>query len=478
MPGALRKTILYMPASLLGPLIQLATIVILTHWLRPAELGIYALAVAVQDLAQIATLSWWSQYVLRYLDETQPDRRAAQDRTEIAVLIMAALVQTCIIAGATAFIVLDAPDPLLLAAVALAGAARALVGHWSVRARAAEQIGLYALAQIGGPGLTLALTLLGFVLVAPSLTVAFFAMAIGHLIVAAPLAQRGRYRHASTGIDRAVLVTAFRYGIFTTLGAGLSWVSMQSVRFVTDFTLGAAAVGLLHVGWGVGQRLATQLGVLATQALFPIAAAKARTEGIEVGVRQLGPAAPVLLAVLAPTVIAAVLLAEPAAALLVAAEYQSATATILPLATLAGAIRVFRHHYLDEVLQLAEEPRLMAMLDGMEAGLTILLCVVGAMTYGLTGAVLGALAATTLTTLAGWRLIARRYGPPLTLRDALAAAGASAAMILVLALMPSPAGLVGLLASGALAGLAYVVAFAAIDHKRMLAIVQESRRGG
>ncbi len=87
-PGALRKTILYMPASLLGPLIQLATIVILTHWLRPAELGIYALAVAVQDLAQIATLSWWSQYVLRYLDETQPDRRAAQDRTEIAVLIM------------------------------------------------------------------------------------------------------------------------------------------------------------------------------------------------------------------------------------------------------------------------------------------------------------------------------------------------------------------------------------------------------
>ncbi len=120
----------------------------------------------------------------------------------------------------------------------------------------------------------------------------------------------------------------------------------------------------------------------------------------------------------------------------------------------------------------------MAMLDGMEAGLTILLCVVGAMTYGLTGAVLGALAATTLTTLAGWRLIARRYGPPLTLRDALAAAGASAAMILVLALMPSPAGLVGLLASGALAGLAYVVAFAAIDHKRVLAIVQESRRGG
>ncbi len=323
----------------------------------------------------------------------------------------------------------EARDPLLLAAVALAGAVRALVGHWSVRARAAEQIGLYALAQIGGPGLTLAFSLIGFALVAPSLTIAFLAMALGHAIVAVPLARRARYRPPVPGLDRTLLGAAFRYGIFTTIGAGLAWVSMQSVRFVTDIALGAAAVGLLHVGWGVGQRLATQLGVLATQALFPIAAGTARAEGVEAGVRKLAPAAPVLVAVLTPAVIVTFLLAEPAAALLVAAEYQSATATILPLATLAGAIRVFRHHYLDEVLQLAEEPRLMAMLDGLEAGLTIVACSVGAVTYGLTGAVLGALAATTIATLAGWRLIARRYGAPLTPRDALAATGAAGAMV-------------------------------------------------
>ncbi len=85
--GVLRKTLLYSPASLLGPLLQLATIIILTHWLRPADLGIYALAVAIQDLAQIATLSWWSQYVLRYLDDQRPEGRAEQDRTELAVLV-------------------------------------------------------------------------------------------------------------------------------------------------------------------------------------------------------------------------------------------------------------------------------------------------------------------------------------------------------------------------------------------------------
>ncbi len=472
MAGALRKTILYMPASLLGPLIQLATIVILTHWLRPAELGAYALAVAVQDLAQIATLSWWSQYILRYLDDARPDNRIAQDRTEIAVLIGAGLVQAALVATAMIAIGDGPPDLPLLSAIVVAGIARAVVGHWSVRARSAEQIGLYALAQVGGPGLTLALSLIGFTLVTPSLTVAFVAMALGHLIVAAPLARHARYRLPSVGVDRTVLASAFRYGIFTTLGAGLAWISMQSVRFVTDAILGAAAVGLLHVGWGVGQRLATQLGVLATQALFPIAAGKARTDGIEAGVRQLAPAAPVLLAVLAPVVVAAFLLAEPAAALLVAAEYQSATASILPLAALAGAVRVFRHHYLDEVLQLAEEPRLMAMLDGLEAGLTILFCTLGAVTYGLTGAVLGALVATAVATLAGWRLIAKRHGPPLTPRDALAAAGASAVMVLALALLPAPTGLLALAGAGALAGVAYAVTFAVIDHKRVLAFLR------
>jgi O-antigen/teichoic acid export membrane protein len=467
-----------MPAGLLGPLIQLATIVILTHWLRPAELGVYALAVAVQDLAQIVTLSWWSQYILRYLDDARPDSRAAQDRTEIAVLVGATVLQILAVAGAMILIAApEPPDPLLLAAVALAGAVRALVGHWSVRARAAEQIGLYALAQIGGPGLTLVLTLAAFAVVTPSATIVFLAMALGHAIVAVPLAGRARYASAAVRLDRTLLAAAFRYGIFTTLGAGLAWVSMQSVRFVTDVALGAWAVGLLHVGWGVGQRLSTQLGVLATQALFPIAAGKARSEGIEAGVRQLAPAAPVLLAVLTPAVIAAFLLAEPAAALLVAAEYQSATATILPIATLAGAIRVFRHHYLDEVLQLAEEPHLMAKLDGLEAGLALLLSAIGAVAYGLTGAVLGALAATTVATLAGWRLIARRYGTPLTPRDALAAGGASAAMVLALALMPAPMGLVGLLGTGALAGAAYAAVFAAIDYKRARTLLREARRG-
>ncbi len=435
------------------------------------------MAVAVQDLAQIATLSWWSQYVLRYLDDLRPESRAHQDRTELAVIGVAGIIQALFVAGVMTILDLAPAEPALIAAIALAGVARALVGHWSVRARAAERIGIYALAQIGGPALTLALSLIGFTLVAPNLTVAFLAMALGHVLIALPMLRGADYRPPQPGLHWPTLETAFRYGVFTTLGTGLAWVSMQSVRFVTEAMLGAAAVGLLHVGWGVGQRLATQIGVLATTALFPIAAGKARAQGIAEGVRQLMVAGPLLLAVLTPATILAFALAEPAADLLVGAAYREATAAILPLATLAGAIRVFRNHYFDEVLQLAEEPRLMVKLDGFEAALTILLCFAGAALQGLTGAAVGALAAAAITTLAAWRVVQRRHGPPLHWRDALPTVVASLAMALCLSALPPAAGLFGLALEATVAGMAYLAAFAACDHRRLLALLRSRRSG-
>ena len=472
MAGALRKTILYMPASVLGPIIQLATIVILTHWLRPAELGVYAMAVALQDLVQIATLSWWSQYVLRYLEDAEPGVRARQDGTELVVLILAGLAQALILAYAVTLPFIGVLDPFLIGAIALAGIMRALVGHWSVRARATERIDLYAIAQVGGPALTLGLSLLGFLLLAPSLTIAFFAMALGHAIVALPMALAVRYRSAP-GVDRSTLSTSFRYGVFTSLGTGLAWVSMQSVRFVSDVILGAAAVGLLHVGWGVGQRLATQVGVLATTALFPIAAAKARAEGVTAGVQSMKLAGPALLATLAPAVVATFALADILSRLMVAEEYRQATAAILPLAALAGGIRAFRNHYLDEILQLTEDSRLMAMLDAFEAATTLVLCAIGALTYGIIGAIIGALAATAVTTAAGWRVVARRHGSPLAAREAISTVLAAGVMALAFLWLPSPTGWIDLMGIAAAAGLAYITAYGVLEHRQLLKILRD-----
>lgn len=475
-----RKTLLYMPAGTLGPLIQLATIVVLTHWLPPAELGLYALVVALQDLAQIATLSWWSQYVLRYLDEHDPALRARQDRTEIGVIVMAGIVQALLVVGFTIALADGPVEPGLVASAALAGVMRAIVAHAGVRARAQQQIGLHAFAQMAAPSLSLGLSLAGFVLFGANLTVAFLAMALGHFLAALPLGLKLDYRRVRGGIDHPTLRRGFRYGVFTAMGAGLAWGSMQSMRFVTDLVFGAAAVGLIHVGWGIGQRIATQLSVLATTALFPIAASRARAEGIAAGVSQLLIGGPILLAVLAPATIGLAFVAEPAARLLTAPAYQEMTAAILPVAMLAGAVRAFRNHYLDEILQLTDQSRLMTALDGVEAVATVLLCGAGALLHGIPGALIGCLVAAVLATALAFALVARQHGRLLTGRAVFVTGIACLAMAAVLAAMPRPDGLVGLIAVCCLGGVAYLGTYALCEHRalRQLARGTLSRKPG
>lgn len=472
-----RKTLLYMPAGTLGPLIQLATIVVLTHWLPPAELGLYALVVALQDLAQIATLSWWSQYVLRYLDEHDPALRARQDRTEIGVIVLAGIMQAVLVAGFTVALAEGPVEPGLVASAALAGVMRALVVHASVRARAQQRIGLHAFAQMAAPSLSLGLSLAGFALFGANLTVAFLAMALGHFLAALPLGLKLDYRRVRGGIDRPTLRRAFRYGVFTAMGAGLAWGSMQSMRFVTDLMFGAAAVGLIHVGWGIGQRIATQLSVLATTALFPMAASRARTEGIAAGVSQLLIAGPILLAVLAPATIGLAFVAEPVARLLTASAYQEMTAAILPVAMLAGAVRAFRNHYLDEILQLTDRSRLMTALDGIEAVASVLLCGIGALLHGIPGALIGCLVAALLATALAFILVARQHGPLLTGRSLCVTGAACLAMAAVLAVLPRPDGLVGLIVICCAGGSAYLATYALCEQRALRHMMRGSFAG-
>ena len=473
----LRSTALYLPASLFGPLLQLATIIVLAHWLPPAALGLYALIVAVQDLTQIATQSWWSQYVLRYLDGRDEALRRRQDVTEIAVLAGSAAAQAALIAASVAWLGGQSGSPELMAAAACSGVLRATLTHAAIRARAAQAIGLHSLAQLGGPGLSLAFTLIAFTAMQPGLTTLFWAVALAHALLLPIMLHRLAYRGPVRGLrfDRAILRQALGYGLFTTLGAGLSWVTLQSMRFIIDVTLGAAAVGLVFVGWGIGQRIATQIGVLATTAIFPLAAQRAREETLAAGLGVMRSAAPLFLGLLVPAVIGVFAIAEPLALLVAPAPYQAMTAAILPLATLTGAIRVFRNHLLDEMLQLDAKPGLMARLDLAEAVLTILFCLIGALAGGIWGALLGCLAATSLATALALVVTVRLYGWPIAFRDLVTISVAGLVMAAALASAPGGGGPWSLPASIAIGGASYLAACALLDRQRLGAMLRRQR---
>jgi O-antigen/teichoic acid export membrane protein len=352
-----------------------------------------------------------------------------------------------------------------MAAAALAGALRATLTHAAIRARATQRIALHSLAQLGGPGLSLLFSLAAFATMEASVTAAFWAVALAHALLLPIIVARLDYRCAPHGLRGAsdILRQGLRYGLFTTAGAGLSWVTLQSIRFIIDVTLGATAVGLVFVGWGIGQRIATQIGVLATTAVFPLAAQRAREESIAAGLAIMRTAAPLLIGLLVPAVIGVWFIAEPLADLVAPEAYRAMTAAILPLATLTGAIRVFRNHFLDEMLQLDEKPGRMARLDLVEAALTVLCCLIGAWTGGIWGALVGCLIATCSATALALLMTGRLYGWPVGARDLWTIALASCAMIVTLALAQEGSGLSALAARIALGGLAYLAACLILD---------------
>jgi O-antigen/teichoic acid export membrane protein len=91
----LRNTLLYLPAQIIGPLAQLISMIVWTHVIDEPTLGVVTLVTATHELLQIAFLTGWSQYALRFLDRHQENGEAERFyRTENAVLLGSCFVQS------------------------------------------------------------------------------------------------------------------------------------------------------------------------------------------------------------------------------------------------------------------------------------------------------------------------------------------------------------------------------------------------
>src|SRR5262245_48347091 len=58
----IRHSLLYLPAQIIGPLMQLVAMVVWTHLVSEHTLGVITLVIATHELLQVAFLAWWSQF--------------------------------------------------------------------------------------------------------------------------------------------------------------------------------------------------------------------------------------------------------------------------------------------------------------------------------------------------------------------------------------------------------------------------------
>jgi O-antigen/teichoic acid export membrane protein len=398
----LKQTLLYLPAQLFGPLAMFVAAVVWTHLLDAETYGAVSLVLAAQELVYMLTIAWWSLYALRYRGAVEAERREKLVATDNAVVFAGAALQVIVAMPLLGALGVE-PSPALLAASTVLFVTRSLLTHYSEIARSEQAIGTYTIAQLAGPLAGTLASFAGVKLFGGTTMAALVGIAGAQTLGLAWTMVRLKVDLHLRLPDRDVLRGAIAYGLPVILVGLLGWVSTNGIRTLVERMAGAEALGLVSVGWGLGQRVSSVAAMLLTAAAFPIAVKRFESGDEEGALQQLALNGSMLFGLLAPTCVGVTLVADRLVTAMIAEPYRVATIAVLPLAVLAGAIRNQRLHNFDQVFLLnAVTTRFIPVnviealgttagtMIGIEMGHDIVSTLVGATAGALFGTTLGA----------------------------------------------------------------------------------------
>lgn len=458
----LRQTLLYLPAQVLGPLAQFVSIVLWTYFLDPAQMGAFALITAAQEFGYIATMFFFSLYTMRYFDhKAEQDAREAFLNTEAGVLLCAGIGTTLGVLTLPLFIEIEWSFGLIAAALAYC-LSRTVAQHLTDRARTAQDTYAYTLMQVSWPVLGLLFGVVFCMLVSHSAESVLWGYAAAQILTLAALLPRLGIGWRPLAMSKDMIRVAFRYGMPLVIGGLFVWLANNGLRFVIEHNEGAAAVGLVTVGWGLGLRAAAFSAMLVTAAAFPLAVARAREGGMAEGQAQLVRNGILLFAILAPAAGGLWAISQPLVERIVALPFREMTAAVLPWAILAGAARNFRIHFGEQVFLLREQTRIPLLNDIADGVFTLAGGAIGLALGGLPGSVAGAAVGAIISLLITLACGYAKHRFVMPLSHVARIGGATAAMMAALHYLPkSPdvASLLGLMCAG---GAVYLLALAAV----------------
>jgi O-antigen/teichoic acid export membrane protein len=258
----LRQTLLYLPAQVLGPIVQFFSIILWTYFLDPQQMGVFALITAAQELGYVATLFWFTLYTMRYFDKgAAPDAKSVYLNTESGVILAAGAVT---IAGALLLpLFVDAAWGQSLTAATLSYClSRTIATHLTDRARTAADTLTYTVLQISWPVLGLGFGIVFVRLYGASAANVLWGYAAAQVLALLYALWRLEIGTMPFAFSRESVRTALRYGIPLVIGGLFVWLANNGLRFVIEYKEGAAAVGLVTVGWGLGLRAAAFAAML------------------------------------------------------------------------------------------------------------------------------------------------------------------------------------------------------------------------
>jgi len=470
----LRYTLLYLPAQFVGPLFQLVAMIVWTHVIDEHTLGIITLVTATHELLQIGFLAWWSQYALRFSGRYQDGEAARFHRTENTVLLVSIVLQSVAVIGILLLVI--APDAKVGVLFATVGyvITRSLNLYIGERARARHQIWVYSIQQVVGPSVGFIVGLVLIELLGRSAEWPLAGYAAAQLVAALIVVPKISHGRSLWPVDREIVEHALHYGIPLVIGGALGWVGLNASRFIVNEMSGVAAAGLFAVGYGLGQRAAAVTAMLVTAAAFPLAVKSMEQGGSKAAMRQLADNSALLIAILAPSLVGIFMLRAEIVHLLIAPPFQQLTLAILPLSTLAGAIRNIRAHFGDQAFLLHNRTRWMMAVTAIDATMTVVFSAFCLRYWGLVGAagatVLAALAAAIVSFTIGFS----KFGVTLPIGHLTRIALATMAMAALLWIFPEAPAFVILVAHITAGAAVYIAALALLYAPSLFKILRSN----
>jgi len=443
----LHSTILYLPAQFLPPFVQFATTVAWTYLLDPATFGFVNFIISVQEVVAIAGLTGWTLFVLRFRErfrEKGKERFVAMDQR---MATLSALLQ--IVLAPVVLLMLELPlDATTIAGTAAYLVTRMLVAHYSDWARADHAILAYSVAQLIGYVAGSALSILAILIFGPVAGVVLGAQAIGQALAVAALVMMKQVRFGLGAFDRELFGELRRYAAPILIGGVVGWGAGNVIRVLVQYMDGPVALGLISVGWGIGQRIASVLAMLLTAAAYPLAV-KHYENGDRAGaLAQVSFNGLLLFGVLFPAAVGLTTLAGPVVTLLIAENFRETTIVVLPIAMCAASVRFLRIHTCEQTMYLVERPSLALYVLSAEAVLNVAFCALGLYVGGFAGAAAGMLVGTVAATIGSFAYCFTKLGlPPPSVATVLKIVVAGGAMGFVLNSISVPAHLLSVAAA-------------------------------
>jgi O-antigen/teichoic acid export membrane protein len=450
----------YFAARGIAAALQLATLVVLTRLLSPAEYGHYALAVAWAGVLHALAFQWLSAGALRF---------GASPAVRLEVLVGTLLP---LLAGVAAALALGCAVLAVLPLGALPG--RAL---WStlllVLGLAAFDLAAQLTIARTNPGAYLALAATKAVLALGLATWAarsgmggeavVWAVAAAQIVPSAGVLALSLRRMKLESIDPQLAAQLARYGAPLAATSGANTLAAATDRMVLAAVATASAVGTYASAYDLASQGMTLLMVTLNFAAYPRAIRAAELGDTASARAQLRGSAELLLAIGLPAAAGLWMLSDDIAALLLGERFREQAAGLIGLLAAAALLGGMKAYYYDLAFQLARRTSAQAAIAWVVVGVAVPANVVLASRMGPTGSALAALLASACGLgLSAWR--GRRHFRLATpWRGWAKAVLAAGAMVGFLAALPDEPGIWPLVGRIAGAAAVYVAVLVTLD---------------